>query len=121
MGLLIAAAVLAMGQTKPPVLTVPEPVPPLALSDEAISQPRWAIRPVPQFPIRALSNGIAGGEVVVRCVTTAEGGLDACSVVSETPEGYGFAEEALRASSAARVQGEGGTQVRFRVRFILAD
>lgn len=121
MSLLIAAAILSMGQTKPPTLVMPDPTPPLALSDETISQPRWAVRPVPQYPIRALSQGIAGGEVVVRCVTTAEGELDACSVVSETPEGYGFAEEALRASIAARVQGEGGEQVRFRVRFVLAD
>ena len=121
MSLLIAAAFLALGQADPPPLTVAEPPPVLAEADADALRPRWAVRPQPDYPIRALMQGTPGGEAILACTTAPEGRLADCTVVFETPAGLGFAEEALRAVAAARVHGEAGQSVRFRVAFILAE
>jgi TonB family protein len=49
------------------------------------------------YPERATKEGIAG-RAVIDCRLTAEGRADDCKVVSETPEGYGFGEAAVKMS-----------------------
>lgn len=50
--------------------------------------------PGPYYPDRAARSGISG-VAVIQCALSADGALDNCSVVSETPKGVGFGEVAL--------------------------
>lgn len=98
---------------------VPPPLPPLA------SAPAWLQRPEPTYPREATRAGVGQGDVDLRCVARAEGQLAFCTITSETPEGYGFGREALRAAQDARMQpgevdGERvDASVHFSVRFRL--
>jgi len=67
--------------------------PPLA----TITRPTWVRQPrdlQAYYPPRALARGTEGS-VALNCVVRVTGLLD-CAVVSETPEGWGFANAALR-------------------------
>jgi protein TonB len=92
-----------------------------------IEAPAWLRRPEPDFPRRAIRNGVEEGAVVLVCTVSLRGRLRACQAVSETPEGYGFAREALEASEEARLSPyrvDGvpqPTQIRFTVRYQWAD
>lgn len=64
-----------------------------------ITNPAWLRRPVNlnrYYPARALERGVEG-DVLLDCLVSTRGALD-CSVVSETPPGWGFAEAARRMS-----------------------
>ncbi|GAW40190.1 Gram-negative bacterial tonB protein [Brevundimonas sp. SH203] len=63
------------------------------------------------------------GEVVLECRLASDGGLTACLVVSETPEGQGFGQAALGVAKNAKMKpgGAEGQRVRFAVRFRLSD
>lgn len=64
---------------------------------ETIMQPRWLRRPSnlqAYYPRRALERGTQG-EVVLDCLVSTSGFLD-CSVMSETPSGWGFGDAARR-------------------------
>lgn len=98
---------------------VPSSLPPLA------SAPTWLQRPEPSYPREAIRAGIEQGEVDLRCVARANGQIAFCAIASETPEGYGFGREAVRAAQDARMQpGEAAGEpvdvsVHFSVRFRL--
>jgi len=98
---------------------VPPPLPPLA------SAPAWLQRPEPTYPREAIRAGVGQGEVDLRCVARADGQVASCTVTSETPEGYGFGREAVRAAHGARmrparVDGEPvDARIQFTVRFRL--
>jgi TonB family protein len=101
------------------VLTLPFP---LGAHD---TPPVWTRRPEPTYPREALGAGIEVGEVDLRCVARATGQIAFCAIASETPEGYGFGREAVRATKAARIQpaeidGEQvDSSIHFSVRFRL--
>lgn len=101
------------------VLTLP---PPLRAHD---TPPVWTRRPEPTYPREALGAGIEEGEVDLRCVARATGQIVFCAITSETPEGYGFGREAVRATRDARMQpaeidGEQvDSSIHFSVRFRL--
>ena len=65
-----------------------------------IEAPHWIRRPTgPElahvYPSRALEQGHEG-RTVMNCVVTADGHLEECEVIEETPADEGFAKAALR-------------------------
>ncbi|WP_286693278.1 MULTISPECIES: energy transducer TonB [unclassified Brevundimonas] len=89
--------------------------------------PSWLLRPQPRYPEEAIGAGIPRGTVELRCVSGPDGQVRDCVVTAETPEGYGFGREALRATGDARmrpaeVDGESGeASASFGVHFHLED
>lgn len=114
-----------------PVETEPPPpaAPPAAARTEdgvLVRNPMWVRRPRPDYPERAMRNGVEAGFVVLRCESLAEGVLGVCEVLEEGPPGQGFAEAAMASTREARLaarQMDGrptdGT-VTFTVRFVMA-
>lgn len=77
----------------PPVTAAPE-----------ITTPRWVRQPrdlARYYPARALARGETG-QVLLECRVDTAGALH-CSVISETPEGWGFGDAALRISEDYRM------------------
>ncbi|MBL8545596.1 MAG: energy transducer TonB [Hyphomonadaceae bacterium] len=84
--------------TGPPTVWIGPPAPPL------ISNPRWLRQPrdlASYYPQRALQRNMTG-QVVLDCLVDTSGAL-ACSVTSETPANWGFAQAALRISRDYRM------------------
>ena len=82
-------------------------VSPVEIDKPAYDGPEWRRRPSADFvarvyPLKAKRRGLAG-RVVLDCVIGLEGRMKTCSVVSETPAGYGFGEAGLTLSSAFQV------------------
>ncbi len=85
----------------------PTTVSPVEIEKPAYDGPEWRRRPSADFvarayPLKARRRGLAG-RVVLDCVIGLEGRMKTCSVVSETPTGYGFGEAGLTLSSAFQV------------------
>ncbi len=80
MVILSAVLALLLVQEAPPVLTPDE----------------WVRRPPLEYPERALARDVRRGLVVLDCRFEQAAAVD-CTVVEETPEGFGFAASALRA------------------------
>ena len=70
---------------------VPDPGPPLITNPRWLRQPRDLAR---YYPPRALARDITGS-VLLDCRVDTNGALN-CSVISETPTGWGFGDAALR-------------------------
>ena len=69
----------------------------LALQATPASPPvEWSRRPPIEYPERALSEDIRRGAVTLRCRFEQAKPVE-CVIVSETPPGYGFGAEAVRA------------------------
>lgn len=68
-----------------------------------ITNPSWAVRPMPEYPETAMAAGITSGRVVQRCVVMSTGWLRNCEIIEETPVGMGFGASALNASARARI------------------
>ncbi|MFN4296919.1 MAG: TonB family protein [Brevundimonas sp.] len=88
-------------QPAAPAQTTPEAPP------GVIANPRWIARPTPDqmaraYPDRAARDGVEGS-ATLQCSVTARGGLTACSVLSETPGGYGFGRAAMQLSRHFRL------------------
>lgn len=106
------------------------PAPPGAGSNAAdlpdtISNVTWQRMPAPEYPDRAVTQGIAQGSVILSCTVSANGSATNCSVLEETPAGAGFGQAALRSMTRARFSprtvdsvAEGGA-ARFTIRFAL--
>lgn len=114
-----APVILVRPEERDGMDAVPEPPPP---PPPPGSPPSWRERPVPWYPDEAIAGGIEEGRVVVACAVGADGRLTRCEVASETPEGYGFGREALRATRGARMQPSeaNGQPVETRVSFTVA-
>lgn len=82
---------------------------------------RWALGPQAEFPERAQSRGIRTGAVQLACDVGASGAATGCAIVSETPEGAGFGQSALRSMTRARFAPGVTGRPTFTVRFELAD
>lgn len=87
-----------------------------------LTNPTWAIAPLPEVPARAVADGV-NGQVALSCTVTRSASVSDCSIVSETPTGYGFGRSALSSMRAARLTpssvdsvAPGGT-VRFTLNF----
>lgn len=85
----------AGGTVRIPIEFSPPPSP-------TITKPMWLRKPsgaavAKAYPDDAMRSGI-GGKVVLSCTVTAEGLVEGCKVVSETPVGRDFGKAALRLS-----------------------
>lgn len=114
-----APVILVRPEERDGMDAVPEPPPP---PPPPGGPPSWRERPVPWYPDEAIAGGIEEGRVVVACAVEADGRLTLCEIASETPEGYGFGREALRATRGARMQPSeaNGQPVETRVSFTIA-
>lgn len=77
----------------------------------------------PGLPLGNSDPSIDSGEVVLDCRVLRDGRLEDCRVVRETPQGAGFARQALRGAQGARLnprQSRRG-RVTFTTRFRLVD
>ena len=98
----------------------------LTATGATLIQPIWLQRPTAQelarlYPDQAQRAGV-GGDVIVDCLVAASGELRACEVVSETPEGHGFAEAAMNLARRYRakvVAAQAGARVRLPITFRL--
>ncbi len=70
----------------------------------------WSRRAFPEFPMDAVSMGIASGYAVLSCVVGADGRPHQCQVESESDRRAGFGRSAIRAMAASRISlaAEGG-------------
>ena len=78
-------------------------IPPVTSPPE-ITNPRWVRQPrdlARYYPARALARGETGS-VLLNCRVDVGGALH-CAVVSETPEGWGFGDAALRIAQDYRM------------------
>lgn len=69
-----------------------------------ITNPRWLRQPrdlARYYPPRALARGVEG-QALLNCLVDVRGALE-CSVISETPEGWGFGAAAVRISEDYRM------------------
>jgi protein TonB len=111
---------------EPREAAAPQPAPvaaPTAPSEPVvIANPIWVERPRnPErfYPRQAFMQGIAG-EVVLQCEVDIDGRMS-CVVASETPEGQGFGEAALRiaAGHVMRPATQNGAPSRGRYRMVV--
>lgn len=68
----------------------------------ALTDPSWLRHPRATYPEAALMRGLSGS-VDVRCTVNPDGSLTACTVVNETPTGYGFGRAVIAATRWARL------------------
>ena len=85
----------ATSSTPPPAPAAPPP-------PRYIEHPLWLSIPSAEqlgeyYPDAALRSNVAG-EVTLQCTVTAQGHMTACNASSETPEGLGFGQAAIRIS-----------------------
>ncbi len=66
-----------------------------------LNQFKWKRFPRVMVPEAALENAV-DGFVRVKCILNADGGMQACLVIEETPRGYGFGGQVLTALSDKR-------------------
>ena len=91
-----------------------------------ITRVTWAQHPTPMYPAVAAANGIDSGTVTLSCLVEADGSASGCTVLTESPEGAGFGEEALASMERARFSpalmetATPGARARFTIRFRLA-
>jgi len=84
----------------------------------------WALL---AFGAAAQTAPVVDGRAEISCTVQANGRLADCRVLSETPEGQGFGEEALRAAAQAQLSPQTrnrtrqGERVNFPVTFRLAS
>lgn len=111
----------------PVILPGPPPPPPMPATPDdrptVIANPTWQRPPQPRFPGMARLRRVVRGSAEVSCRIWPNGSLGSCRATSETPRGFGFGEEAVRAGDEARVTSQtvnrlaAGGSVTFTLRF----
>lgn len=87
----------------------------VALLPSVVTNPRWAVRPMPRYPDEGAGQV---GEVRLSCTVLTSGRLGECDIVSETPPGFGFGREAVAAARRASLEArESEGTVSFPMRF----
>lgn len=89
----------------PPPSPAPQflPPPPRDTRPTTISNPSWSRPPTPRFPGAARLLRITDGSAELSCTVTADGSLQRCRVLSETPRGAGFGTAVQAAAQSATV------------------
>ncbi len=112
--------------------TATEPVDATPPGPPVITAPRWISRPsgdqlTRAYPARAL-NADGAGSASLSCRVQAAGTVTGCTVVSETPGGYGFGRAAIGLSRYFRMsprtvdgQAVDGAQVTIGLRFTIPE
>ena len=95
-----------------------------------IVEPNWLSRPTSEqvaraYPEEAIRSNISG-KILLSCEVTATGSVAGCSVVTETPHGYGFGRAAIALSRYFRMKPRtedgapvGGALVRIPLKFAI--
>lgn len=89
----------------PTAAPTPTSIPVSASGPVTIENPHWMARPsnlARYYPRRALERGVEGAALLDCRVATS--GLLSCTVLSETPHGWGFGDAALRMAGDHRMQ-----------------
>lgn len=97
-----------------------------------LSQPVWIAAPTGEAMLAAYPAAArlahAGGRVVLSCAVTAQGGLEECRVLSQSPEGQGFGTAALTLARGFRMRTEladgspaEGRRISVPIRFVLPE
>ncbi|HEY1752209.1 MAG TPA: energy transducer TonB [Caulobacteraceae bacterium] len=122
-------AVKARGAASPIVFRFtadPPAVTPDVFASPVVIDPDWAayVPPInPVYPKAAFRAGVSG-RATLSCLVSAEGRLQDCKVIEQTPPGYDFGDAALKLSRSFRMTPQlrdgvavGGAKVTFPVAF----
>lgn len=110
--------------SQPPIVRRPVPPPPPGVS-LLISMPVWARQPMPEYPERAMAQGIQQGLAVLSCGFISSGDLVDCEVVEESPPDAGFGRSALAGARRGRVsertvrESPAGSRVTMPIRYVM--
>ncbi len=76
----------------------------LAREGAVVVNPAWIVQPAPAFPRLAMEKGVEAGRVELQCPVSAEGIIESCWILKETPAGAGFGQAAVTGAARGRLR-----------------